>query len=204
MRIDAFGTDYWYAAIKIGGGANELVVYGHGPSGDWFGLAIGPAGNITYAAIAQPTPTGRDVTLGAEFASGSPTIVTIVDDVRTTQTVANMDVPDTSGTLSLGYTDSPTLDARMYWAQLERLDANGDVTELVWRFDANEYPGTGMSYVDPRGRTWTLTNAAAIKPKRSPLVWRFDANDYPGTGTTYVDPRGRTWTLSAAGAIAGP
>ena len=35
---------------------------------------------------------------------------------------------------------------------------------LRWRFAAVEYPGTGTSYVDPRGRTWTLTNAAAIVP----------------------------------------
>jgi hypothetical protein len=37
---------------------------------------------------------------------------------------------------------------------------------VLWRFDANDYPGGGVtSYVDPRGRTWTLTNAAAITPK---------------------------------------
>jgi hypothetical protein len=35
---------------------------------------------------------------------------------------------------------------------------------LVWRFDANDYPGTGTSYVDPRGRTWALA-AGAIVPK---------------------------------------
>jgi hypothetical protein len=36
---------------------------------------------------------------------------------------------------------------------------------VVWRFDANDYPGTGTSYVDPRGRTWTLSAAGAIMPK---------------------------------------
>ena len=38
-------------------------------------------------------------------------------------------------------------------------------SEVLWKFDANDYPGTGTSYVDPRGRTWTLTNAAAITPR---------------------------------------
>ena len=38
-------------------------------------------------------------------------------------------------------------------------------SQLLWRFDANDYPGTGTSYVDPRGRTWTLTSASAITPK---------------------------------------
>lgn len=33
---------------------------------------------------------------------------------------------------------------------------------LVWRFDAKDYPGTGTTYVDPRGRTWTLSAAGAI------------------------------------------
>lgn len=37
--------------------------------------------------------------------------------------------------------------------------------DVLWRFDADDYPGTGTSYVDPRGRTWTLTNASAITPK---------------------------------------
>src|SRR6202008_4886178 len=36
---------------------------------------------------------------------------------------------------------------------------------VVWRFDANDYPGTGTSYVDPRGRRWDLNVAGAIVPK---------------------------------------
>lgn len=59
----------------------------------------------------------------------------------------------------------PLWSNRIYWAQMERLDPEGNPTGVVWRFDANDYPGAGTSYVDPRGRTWTLTNAAAITPK---------------------------------------
>jgi hypothetical protein len=33
---------------------------------------------------------------------------------------------------------------------------------LVWRFDAADYPGTGLTYTDPRSRTWTLSAAGAI------------------------------------------
>ena len=36
---------------------------------------------------------------------------------------------------------------------------------VQWRFDADDYPGSGASYTDPRGRTWTLTSAAAITAK---------------------------------------
>jgi hypothetical protein len=32
----------------------------------------------------------------------------------------------------------------------------------MWKFDAEDYPGTGTVYTDPRGRAWTLTDAAAI------------------------------------------
>jgi hypothetical protein len=41
---------------------------------------------------------------------------------------------------------------------------NNIPSELLWRFDAKDYPGTGLSYTDPRGRTWTLTAAGAIVP----------------------------------------
>ena len=37
-----------------------------------------------------------------------------------------------------------------------------------WRFDANDYPGTGTSYTDPRGNVWTLTNGSAITPYAPP------------------------------------
>jgi hypothetical protein len=78
---------------------------------------------------------------------------------------------------------------------------------IGWRFDAAEYPGTGTSYVDPRGQTWTLSSAGVIVPKLDPVVqalpdatvWRFDAADVPAaTGAvTYTDPRGRSWSLVA-------
>jgi hypothetical protein len=54
---------------------------------------------------------------------------------------------------------------RIYWVQAEQLDANFNPTGVIWRFDADDYPGTGTSYVDPRGRTWTLAAAGAITPK---------------------------------------
>jgi hypothetical protein len=49
---------------------------------------------------------------------------------------------------------------------------------VLWKFDASDYPGTGTSYQDPRGRTWTLTSAAAITPAADPS-W---AGSCDGTG----------------------
>ena len=44
---------------------------------------------------------------------------------------------------------------------LHDLDA---ANQVVWRFDADDYPGTDTSWVDPRGRPWSVTNAAAVIP----------------------------------------
>jgi hypothetical protein len=56
------------------------------------------------------------------------------------------------------------LDGRIYSVE-QRTGLNPAAGTVQWRFDANEYPGTGTSYVDPRGRTWTLAAAGAITPK---------------------------------------
>ena len=63
-------------------------------------------------------------------------------------------------------------------------------TGVIWRFDANEYPGTGTSYVDPRGRTWTLASAAAITPRTVTEV----------TGSYSLD--GLTWTTAGTAEMA--
>lgn len=75
---------------------------------------------------------------------------------------------------------------RIYWVQAETLDAAGNPTGVVWRFDADDYPGTGTSYVDPRGRTWTLSApgaiTAAVREPVDELVW-----DAPFVGEGYTD-----------------
>ena len=52
---------------------------------------------------------------------------------------------------------------RIYWMEC-RSGLDPAAGTVLWRFDASEYPGTGTSYVDPRGKTWTLTNASAVSP----------------------------------------
>ena len=66
---------------------------------------------------------------------------------------------------------------------------------VLWRFDANDYPGTGTSYADPRGRTWTLTNALAITKARPPQI-----NDVYVDTTTDIIYRydGATWVNSGS------
>lgn len=58
-------------------------------------------------------------------------------------------------------TNQSPFNGRIYSVEL-RAGVDPAAGAVLWRFDANEYPGTGLSYVDPRGRTWTLTAANAI------------------------------------------
>ena len=46
--------------------------------------------------------------------------------------------------------------------------------QLVWRFDAADYPGSGTTYSDPRGRSWTISAGHLIPAD-------------PGAPTTWVD-----------------
>ena len=77
----------------------------------------------------------------------------------TTQTPNVTNTFDTADPLRVGGNDK--LNGRIYWAEL-RSGLNPVAGTIQWRFDAAEYPGTGLSYVDPRGKTWTLSNASAI------------------------------------------
>jgi hypothetical protein len=53
-------------------------------------------------------------------------------------------------------------DGRIYWVEMrDGTDPNAGARQ--WRFDASEYPGSGTSYVDPRGRTWNIDRPEAIK-----------------------------------------
>jgi hypothetical protein len=102
-----------------------------------------------------------DHVIGIEVERGSTSVVTIVDGIRTQVNLTiNVGVPNTAYPVTIG---NSIFDGRIYWMQMERLDAFGKPAELIWRFDANEYPGTGgLSYYDPRGREWTLSAPGAI------------------------------------------
>ena len=54
-------------------------------------------------------------------------------------------------------------DDRIYWIEM-RTGMDPKAGTILWCYKASDYPGSGTSYVDPRGQTWTLTSAAAIVP----------------------------------------
>jgi hypothetical protein len=78
--------------------------------------------------------------------------------------------PGKDATIALGVgaratTGADRWEQPIYSAQMRSgsADPNAGGT-VIARFDAAEYPGSGTSYVDPRGRTWTLSGAGVIVP----------------------------------------
>ena len=199
-QFDRYGTGFPSIITKEGGdeGYREYLIYGYAPVNNRIAFSTGAPGNTIDLVIAEPTPMGAPHTFGVEIIPGSSMFTSIVDGVRTTvDTGSPIIPPDNYAPLILG---SPQTFGRLYWAQLERLDDQGHPTGVVWRFNADEAPRdpTTTSWVDFRGRRWTVSNPQAISGRS---LWRFDANEYPGTGTSYVDPRGHNWTLTNASAI---
>jgi hypothetical protein len=71
---------------------------------------------------------------------------------------------DTTVDLKIGTSEYqiglPIWDSRIYWCEMRTgLSPTGGT--VLWRFDANDHV-SGTTWTDPRGRTWTLTTAAAI------------------------------------------
>ena len=66
------------------------------------------------------------------------------------------------------------MNGRIYSVEL-RTGLDPAAGTVLWRFSADDYPGYDTSYVDPRGRTWTLTNPAAIT-----LNWKTPSADPDG------------------------
>jgi len=159
-RFDAIlGTGFPSVVIKqTAAPVREYLVFLYHPNTDLmvFSSADPALTSFTQATMLASTPLGVAHTFGVEVAPNATSIVSILDGVRTTQPAGQLVLPHTAAPVMIGGGD-PNLQGRIYWAQLEKLDGT-----VIWRFDATEYPGTGTSYTDPRGRVWTLSNANAI------------------------------------------
>jgi hypothetical protein len=205
LSADVFSATFPTILGKFGPEGREYLMYGY--SGNVINGSVGSLaapGNIDFS-IYPSAPVGVPLTMASEFQHGSDQITVTLDDgshyTATLPSAAH--ILNTSGELYIGSLDGAS-SFRIYWAQLERLDASGNVAGLVWRFDANEAPtdATTTSWTDPRGRTWTVNSAAAISGR---TLWKFNAADAPtdATTTTWTDPRGRAWTVTNPQAISG-
>ena len=58
-----------------------------------------------------------------------------------------------------GYGSSPK--GHIFWIEMRQGLTPGE-GDLIWRFDANDV--TGDTYTDPRGREWSVTQAAVVEP----------------------------------------
>lgn len=120
-------------------------------------LAVMPNDVDSYIGVEIDTATGRIAAQTSPDGVTWSTFGTVI--TRAPFTIVNSNTP-----LRVGSRNGQPFKGRIYWAQMETLAADGRSTGVVWRFDSDEYPGTGTSFVDPRNRTWTLTAAGAITP----------------------------------------
>ena len=160
----------WYAGFRPSQGGIIVSASTDGTSGPVF-IRL-----ATNAEIATAFPNNQDCWVAVRFQPGvgwralrstDGVTWTLFGTPSATSTVAALF--DSSAAFNIGTHTSAggaRFAGRIYWVEMRTgLDpASGTV---VWRFDANDYPGTGTVYTDPRGRTWTLTNPAAITPEQS-------------------------------------
>jgi hypothetical protein len=155
----------WLLRRIVGSGTTTMSMSNNGSTATITATAaaVAPSGDEYLAFAVTLNEAGKvRVTTKRSLDSG----VTWSD--LSTNNIQNTLVPfDTPAVVRIGGSSAGTTEpfvGRIYWCEM-RTGTDPKAGTVVWRFDANEYPGTGTSYVDPRGRTWTLTTASAITPK---------------------------------------
>jgi hypothetical protein len=138
--------------------AADLLSTGHSNNGSSAAILVDSAGTITAADtwLAQSVDISGQLrsyrstngTTWTQFGSATPAAYTIFDSA----------VPVTIGNRQTTFPWA----GRIYSVEM-RTGLDPVAGSVLWRFDASEYPGNGAtSYVDPRGRTWTLQSASSI------------------------------------------
>lgn len=172
-QVDAIGAGFPPILTKAGPtvAEREFDIYVYDGNGQMAFSSADAGGTINVdAVIVSPTPLGSIHTYGIDFTRGVGTCWTIVDGIRTPVSLAvPFGVPDTSLPVVIGNAGAA---ARIYWAQLEQLNAAANPIATLWRFDAAEYPGTGLAYTDPRGRVWSLSASGSIVLPEAPELVR--------------------------------
>lgn len=174
--------------VNIGNVARMIVSqYESDPNRSWYVRRFATNGNVGMAFTATGsnanavalTPGNTPITLGTPQVVGiSVTLNTGTNTVgngwyinasgvwtkTANATIATQAPYDSNTVIRVGANGASTNDrweGKIYWVEM-RTGLDPTTGTVVWRFDPNEYPGTGSSFVDARGRTWSLTNPAAI------------------------------------------
>jgi len=162
----------------------------HATDRSWIFQRIVANGNLNFliytAGTATPTLNratgvqaisgGREILAGAvtvDNGGGLGSLATwrkvggVWSSVSTANATAPLTTFDSSQVVRVGgiTNTSGRFEGLIYSVEL-RTGTDPNAGTVVWRFDANEYPGEGASsYTDPRGRTWTLATPSAITPR---------------------------------------
>ena len=142
------GPDYEGMTIHTTGGSNAGVTVVNNPM---------PTDEIMMAFSLNANDGGQMRGTVLQLLDGA--WVTIGTNVVAAVTQNTSTDPVRIGAYSVA---SDPFDGRIYSVEL-RTGLDPTKGTVLWRFDATEYPGSGTTYTDPRGREWTLTAAAAIK-----------------------------------------
>lgn len=167
----------------------------------------GQATSAVLRTAMGTTPPGTEVFIGSAITNVGGTGNLSVQLLRSLDgiTWTNVGAPlannpqgqierDTTANLSIGV----AFQGRIIWVQAESLDASGNPTGLIWRFDASDYPGAGTTWVDPRGRTWSLGGDASIVAAPATTL-QLQANGSPtSVGGPLLLPADPTAALQAA------
>lgn len=125
-------------------------------------LGVAPIGigiRVTNLAATPRIAALRSLDSGATWAEvGTPV------NAVSTWTAPGKDAPMVLSVGARASTGGDLWGQTIYSAQMRSGSPDPNAGTIVARFDAAEYPGVGTSYVDPRGRTWTLSAAGAIGP----------------------------------------
>jgi hypothetical protein len=173
------GAMTWIKMTRVA--ANGLISFYWAPDSPTEPMTWTAAGTNSSTAGNLPLPTtGVLATIAARAAGGSsemfagriarvivrdgiagPTVLDVTEsDAATVPAGATSFTAGTGQTVTVTQTAGNTI-----------IQALPDQT--VWRFDANDYPGSGLTYTDPRGRQWTLSAPGAVAPYQpaTPPVW---------------------------------
>lgn len=193
-------TNSWYLALRQNQGG---LIFG--------GSFDGSAQNIfqtlaSNAEVAAALPDGVDGWFGIQIEpqKGKLTALTSRDGTTwtpfgTPRTLSPFVLFDSNQSLRVASRGNAPWLGRIYWTQLDLLNPDGVASGLSWRFDPAEYPGTGSTYTDPRGRVWTTTGgifspAVVVGPNVQQSALRFPTTadlgieEMVGTGIFYARP----------------
>jgi hypothetical protein len=188
--MDLTGANYFTVASTIGSGAPDFgwrfwFAYGNlqfGYSVD--GTTVTDRTLMNAAQISAAFRTDVPFHIGVTFRLNNGGMqqvqaITSADGVTWTP----IGTPVSVATPLTGFKDTPARlqigaqhqnvqhawNGSIYWVEQRKGIVPGQ-GELVWRFDASEYPGTGTTWPDPRGRQWTAVGTDTMVVNQSEPV----------------------------------